>query len=84
MFSCSMKLKLIKQFANDDEILKFIILSTLNDDVEHNHCKINIIDFVDETLTNISEMKNVKCNNIYLNVLKLKIDFRKIRRHFVT
>ena len=47
-------------------------------------CKIDIIDFVDDTLANVSEMKNVKCNNIYLNMLKLKINFRKIRRHFVT
>ena len=46
-------------------------------------CKIDIIDFVDETLTNVSEMKNVKCNNIYLNMLKLKVDFRKIRKDFV-
>ena len=48
-----------------------------------NICKIDIIDFVNETLTNVFEMKNVKCNNIYLNMLKLKIDFRKIRKHFV-
>ena len=47
-------------------------------------CKINIIDLADETLTNVLEMKDVKCNNIYLNMLKLKIDFRKIRKHFVT
>ena len=47
-------------------------------------CKIDIIDFADETLANVSEMKDVKCNNIYLNMLKLKIDFRKIRKHFVT
>ena len=39
--------------------------------------KIDITDFVDETLANISEMKNVKCNNIYSNMLKLKIDFEK-------
>ena len=42
MFSCSMKLKLIKQFANDDETLKFVILSMLNDDVEHNHTQFYI------------------------------------------
>ena len=48
------------------------------------NCKIDIINFADETLTNISEMKDVKCNNIYLNILKLKIDFRKIRKHLVT
>ena len=47
-------------------------------------CKIDIIDFVDATLTNVFEMKDVKCNNIYLNMLKLKIDFRKIRKHFAT
>ena len=49
-----------------------------------NFCKIDIIDLADETLANISEMKNVKCNNIYFDMLKLKIDFRKIRKHFVT
>ena len=48
------------------------------------NCKIDIINFADETLTNVFEMKNVKCNNNYLNMLKLKIDFRKIRKHFVT
>ena len=48
------------------------------------NCRIDIIDVVDETLANVSEMKNVKCNNIYLNMLKLKTDFRKIRKHFVT
>ena len=48
------------------------------------HCKVDIINLVDETLANVSEMKNVKCNNIYLSILKLKIDFRKIREHFVS
>ena len=48
-----------------------------------NCCKIDTIDFADETLANVLEMKNVKCNNIYLNMLELKTDFRKIRKHFV-
>ena len=48
------------------------------------NCKIDIIDIVDETLANVFEMKDVKCNNIYLNMLKLKIDFRKIRKHLAT
>ena len=49
-----------------------------------NVCKIDIIDFANETLANVFEMKNVKCNNIYLNILELKADFRKIRKHLVT
>ena len=51
--------------------------------MQHVLYKIDIIDLVNETLTNVFEMKNVKCNNIYLNILKLKIDFRRIRKHFV-
>ena len=52
--------------------------------IDRNDCKIDTTDLTDETLANVSEIKDVKCNNIYLNILKLKIDFRKIRKHFVT
>ena len=56
----------------------------INIEIFVHDCKVDIIDFVDETLANVSEMKNVKCNNIYLSMLELKIDYRKIRKHFVT
>ena len=49
-----------------------------------NFCKIDTIDLVDETLAIVSETKDVKCNNIYLNILELKADLRKIRKHLVT
>ena len=47
-------------------------------------CKIDITDLADETLANVLEMKDVKCNNIYLSMLELKTDFRKIREHLAT
>ena len=48
------------------------------------NCKIDTTDPAGEMLANVSEMKDVKCNSIYLSMLKLKTDFRKIRRHLVT
>ena len=67
---------------NDDSILIYILKNLdfeLQRDIEiffiDDNCKIDIIDFVDETLTYVFEMKDVKCNNIYLNILELKVDF---------
>ena len=73
-----------------DRIMKSIFAITTMQELHQSKlyqwvdCKVDTIDSADETLANVSEMKDVKCNNIYLNMLKLKIDFRKIRKHFVT
>ena len=46
--------------------------------------KFILFKFVNDTLTNELNMKNVKCNNIYFVKLKLKADFRKIRSMIIT